>query len=1303
MGPDMRLSVYMGFQGSSGLTYKATVAPVAEEDYTPQTKSLADFVFGAKLPQFSGTVGMGLNALGLGFVKDFAAKIPLVNTPGKSGLVEVLLRPNFNVTESGSAIEAQAGLGRITFRLAGDGRRGGTYLVNLLVYSSTGGQFTGENSEQWTFSLAVVKAPDSKPLSFVDAMVSEEGSETGTSAGMLDDLVDGNSFIDRKTARGIFEFLALAEIGIRITVGSKSQAIPQDALAQGASLCYKGSESGRFCAKHLEPFGRDLELGGRIIASMQKKNLPSPSDPQCHMICQVLHSILPYDDAFMALEGKFDVTPVKKMSLELAMEVNWEIIKDAFIIKEANLFIGAEEGSPYQFNLGFNIKAVLKTESSDLEFTGEMYYDAPATFGLSLSLMGMVHDVFGWKYLHVGNVHLTGALTPTPPHVDKAGFGGDICLGTKARCKACVGAVVSPGKLGVGTECVASPIDTTQTGSEMQNGGKKCAKTIYARVAFMMSTTLEDNYFYAEIRSDITLKAFMEALEMDASALPSFITDTGLVKPPGSDAIWFSYAAKKKTLTNVCPPIIIPNGIIVRAGMNFFNVFDASLVLEMQWKSGVVGSGMPDRIFIDYRQSAIEFKWKNTVVLALTSVSDHKEGPAFSVDYVSGGTVPTVDITARAVLLGLEAEAAVQFSNTGINLFARGAIFGSTLQATVVVQGEFPKGMLGTVRKHDLSGVQLRAMVRLDTEIFRAIIDGLKDGLTYIKDDAIERIGAAQAVFDGASASLASSRHDLESKKVTRADKEALKRSAATTFQSAENGLNKAKKAVSNVQDDIREAQRDVDRLCTISSSCGWNPVCHGANAACEILRTAAYLALKVAEGALYVPQLALDAAKIALSAAEGAYGLAVETLSLWNGIVSAAQGALLLAEKTADTASFTLEGVKDAVEFGMSMALKVLDWLPTIESIEFEVGLGEGANIRFQVELTLFGNPKTFEVSLSIDSITNLPGAVKDAIMDLIGVRRRSRNERSLVGSSGQCKVCNQIAIKSVMQWLSWLEARHVRIQTAHAGLAKAKHDSNIKQTYELPSRATLVSILGSSKGNAVADQTELITPAELAARVDADPTVLMAKKAAALHVAEFSTLLADEETNWWNAWVSANVTLAAAKQQGVSSECPALACSGGSAVDCLLASAETVQMWARDAEDMANVCESESPFEPADLFASHNASMWAGLGTGCTDASRSFSKLAGKLAPTITAVMGVASRFVHSSLDNTAVLDAQFHKDVASILAGVKQLSKAGPDVCDMTTSDEGGFVSGKQNDSHSDSTTILDVLQDFSFASH
>jgi hypothetical protein len=1296
MGEDMRMSIYMGYDKSDGLTFKATVPrgiPCVDAESvscsrTPETRTLADFLFGAKLPRFSGTIAMGLKAIGLGFLEDIASKIPLLNTPDKGGLIEVLVRPKFNLTESGSNDVAEAGLGRVTFRVGGDGKLGGTYLVNLLVYSSTSGQFTGEDGEQWTFALAAVKAPDSKPLSFVDTMVSEEDNETTVRAGMLDGIVDAIPFLDRRTARNIFEFLALSEIGIRITTGSNSQPIPQDALAQGASLCYTDRDSGRFCSKHLEPFGVDLELGARIVASMRKKQLPPRGDGHCHIVCQIMHTILPHDEAFMELEGTFELTPVTKVQLGLAMEVNWEIIKDTFIINELNLFIGGESTSPPQFNLGFDIRAILKTESSDLEFVGELSYEAPATFSLSMSMKGMYHNVIGWKYLHVGNMHLTGALTPVPPHIANVGFGGDICVGTAERCKKCVGAIVSPGKLGVGTECIASPIaPASNTGSATNVGN--CDRTIYARAAFMLSPKkLDENYFYLEIRSDLTLKALFDALEIDHSLIPSFVTDTGLVKPPGSDAIWFSFAFKKHTLTNVCPPIIIPNGIVLRAGLNLFNVFESSLELELQYASGTAWppNGAPDRIHIDYQQSPIEFKWKEKTVLALTSAEDHNEGPRFYVDYIKGN-VPDIEITARIVVLGLQAQASVKFSNKGFNVVVEGGILGSALKATLTVSGEFPQGMIGTVRHHTLDGVQLRAKARLDTAIFRRIIEGLQTAITWVRDKAMERIEGAQAAFGAASDKLAEWQRDLESKKITRDDKARIKKEAESKFDSARAKLASAKLPFYDAQDKLDEARYTVNSLCRIQE-CNWyHAKCIISNLGCLLLQNLATAALYVAELALKVPLAALSAAEYAVDAAQGLYNGAVEALSIINGVIEIAQGTLYVLEKAADGAVFALEQVKRAVKYGLDLALKVLDWIPTLDSIEFELGLGDETSIRFQVSITIFGKPKTLELNLAFGAISNFAGAIKDMIFDALGFsRRRSRSVgrldfddstgRFARGEAGitLCGTCNAIAIKSIGQWLSWAKTRQQRLHNVQNDIALLQREeiktNQATTSYKMPSRAELIARVGKVNGNLVADQVELITPAELEAQIQADPTVAHARKAMHERIEELIEMAEAEKSGWWNAWVAANITLPA-EQPNVGEECPLLACSEGNTMDCLLASAEVVKLWAVEVDDVASICEQDPPFDLKDLPNATSSPTWAGLGAGCSDSNRALSRIAAASTPTISTVMETANTFVGTNLDETGSLDHRFHQEVSDLLSAIAKLSNA-PGMCSFPASD-------------------------------
>eukprot|EP00729_Bicosta_minor_P012658 gene12658-20542_t len=534
------------------LTWIATATN--NNDNEQKELPLKEFLFDAELPEFGSSATAVLNAVGLGSITDFGAMIPLVNKPDKPGLVELLIAPSFSFDDNDDN-RMSAGLGRLTLRLGGDGS-GGMLTVNILVFSAKPENDYDDGERKWAVSFAIAKAPDANPLKFLDIVLPKTGN------GLLTSIVETVPLLDVTTARGMLFFLATAEIGVRITAGQTS--IPSAALASsGASLCSgEGPES--FCDKHLElepDYGLSSAANSaKLVASIWKSALPENESKECNMLCYALHRMLPNDDSVMLLEGSFEKSPEStKVDLSFsAANVNLHIIKDVLVISKMDMFMRAEDE---KFQFGFAVEAAVRLGNDEtLGFLGEIYYQAPAAIGFKLAMKGMKYNLFGWEYLHIGNVHVSGGLAPTPTLISNAGFGADVCLGPQDRCEKCVGARVIEGTTGSGTEC--APLALSDAGSGTSQG--KCENTIFARAAVMFSQTLEDNYIYIEIRSDITLGSFFRALDYSdvVEKLPEFITETGIVKPEGSDAILLSFAFKPQKIETSCPPVIVEGNVM---------------------------------------------------------------------------------------------------------------------------------------------------------------------------------------------------------------------------------------------------------------------------------------------------------------------------------------------------------------------------------------------------------------------------------------------------------------------------------------------------------------------------------------------------------------------------------------------------------------------------------------------------------------------------------------------------------------------------------------------------------------------
>lgn len=154
------------------------------------------------------------------------------------------------------------------------------------------------------------------------------------------------------------------------------------------------------------------------------------------------------------------------------------------------------------------------------------------------------------------------------------------------------------------------------------------------------------------------------------------------------------------------------------------------------------------------------------------------------------------------------------------------------------------------------------------------------------------------------------------------------------------------------------------------------NPICLAANAACQLLRTAAYVALALAKKILEAASSALNVAKAALSAAQA--------------IVDKSRIAL-------DVAIAALEAVKNTVKAGFAaitaIAQQGLGNLISIHKIEFNaaIDVAETGSFSGNIEATLVGVYFKFSFSLNLKSVDQMARDLAEKVFPgIIGLRKR-------------------------------------------------------------------------------------------------------------------------------------------------------------------------------------------------------------------------------------------------------------------------------------------------------------------------
>ena len=502
---------------TSALDLTFTVSAAACVSPDSNNVALESVLFGAVLPQL-GPLGWLLKASGLTNWLEASRLIPLANSNNLAspGLVEVVVRPRFSVPSSTSSSTSGVGA-RVTFRF-GSSKTGGVYLANVLAVS------TNDESEskawKWSVSIAIVKEAANNPREFLDFMVTDPRAQGAGGDALFDPAMSILGANAAKHVRSALEFLALAEIGAHITAFAE---VPAAAVskASGLSLCNEdNSAASMFCNDVFAPgHGASIPTGGRFHARMRKEQLPQQGTKECHVVCAFLHSMLPNPSDNIMLEGGIEADSAtqapKKIYLEFGFQGKFTVLKDRFVITKSYLFLRADRGAAalgMRFAFGIGLSAELQTANGVLQFNGEIFYQPPTTFALQLSMSGFIYNAFGLGYLHFGNVHVSADVVPIPPFLGAVGLGGDLCIGTKERCEQCLGAS------NVGDLTAGSAARTTCRPNVDHDGEvvpRDCGRTIFARASFMAGLSLADSYFYAEVRSDITLRSLLLALDME--------------------------------------------------------------------------------------------------------------------------------------------------------------------------------------------------------------------------------------------------------------------------------------------------------------------------------------------------------------------------------------------------------------------------------------------------------------------------------------------------------------------------------------------------------------------------------------------------------------------------------------------------------------------------------------------------------------------------------------------------------------------------------------------------------------------
>ncbi|WAR31609.1 HMCN1-like protein, partial [Mya arenaria] len=406
---------------------------------------------------------------------------------------------------------------------------------------------------------------------------------------------------------------------------------------------------------------------------------------------------------------------------------------------------------------------------------------------------------------------------------------------------------------------------------------------------------------------------------------------------------------------------------------------------------------------------------------------------------------------AKASILGLaEVKSEIIISNYGMQFYLEGKIwqaFKAQLDVSYTGDLDLTKNAIHTGISFSVKG-RFVADANGDGDFSDSYLSALTRFTSYIADEADKRISSVQNAFSSAQNALSAAEDWIEEKKRVLRSANIYFDNAIRAMDNAKQKLEDAKIPLRHAMDKLNEAQRKVDRLCTIKhcsrvcvpglscrichkkvwfvnipypcchfTSCMFslpNPFCAAANLACYALRGIAYGALEIAKFAVRIPMAALDVAKVAVSSAQFVVDKSSAVLLIAEGALTIAQVGLEAAKSVMEAANLALEAVKAVVRLGINALNFIIKYgigsLIDVRNCGFELDIVTRSAPVFDVhcEVNAFNSgfkPVQIRINFNniVQSIWNSAKATIEAILEsignILGRKRREMEHQAIYG----------------------------------------------------------------------------------------------------------------------------------------------------------------------------------------------------------------------------------------------------------------------------------------------------------------
>ena len=304
-----------------------------------------------------------------------------------------------------------------------------------------------------------------------------------------------------------------------------------------------------------------------------------------------------------------------------------------------------------------------------------------------------------------------------------------------------------------------APVPGIAFGGRVRVGSEQCYQLEAAAYVGLGSPVPEDNFFFAEM-GPLTLQRILDMFCVSFN-LPSFLGDTGF--PEGFVT---SYALTDISLPTVS--LVIPRGFYFRGTLNIFGfqIF-SEIVLD------------PPRL-IDIYARLRPLHLAGGLLAMYESRDVHSRGPYLQV-YIASPVVKA-EASGYVKVLGIEAEARMQISNSGYEVYVYGNLFG-VLEAELQVYSSYG----------NLLNSEFRVSGKVRFNVLRKIEEAVLSVLRKVAEYAERAISAAQDKL-------------REGKKVF--DK------AVAALRGAESEVRKARSKVADARRKLDGLRRSLDSLC---------------------------------------------------------------------------------------------------------------------------------------------------------------------------------------------------------------------------------------------------------------------------------------------------------------------------------------------------------------------------------------------------------------------------------------------------------------------------------------------------------